>query len=247
MKYRLTFLCNHPVSLPGQYNKILQASILNWLGDEEYVSFLHDQGYQREKRRFKMYTFSEINGKHEYDRKERKRIFSDKIQLYLSFYTDETDALIRNNIVKKKPLSLGMNQLDLYDCELVQEIYQSCRVKAESPLTIHSTFELPDGRKKTYYYSPFEKDFSEMLRQNLIRKYEAFYGMPPQNDEFRIVPEREKTLKEVTLYYNRFVIKGWRGMFRLYGSEEMIRMALLSGIGARNGIGLGCVVQKEVL
>lgn len=247
MKYRLTFLCKNPVSLPRQYNKILQAAILKWLGNEACASFLHDQGYQNEKRTFKLYTFSEISGIHEYDAKSRKIVFKDKIQLYLSFYTEESHTLLMKNIEKKKPLKLGVNLLELYDCELVREIYTNCLVETVSPITIHSTFELADGRKKTYYYSPFERNFSEMMRQNLLRKYESLYGILPENDEFRIIPEKEKTLKEVTLYYNRFLIKGWRGAFRLYGSEEMIKMALLSGIGARNGIGLGCVLQKKVL
>lgn len=247
MKFRLTFLCGSPVSLPGTYNKILQAAILNWLGDEEYGTFLHDRGFQNEKRCFKLYTFSELEGKHEYDTKKRKLVFRDKIQLYLSFYTDESLPLILKNIEQRKPLCLGENLLELYDCEVVNEIYTDCVVKTVSPVTIHSTFELVDGRKKTYYYCPLEKDFSEMIRENLVRKYEAFYGVLPEDSEFKIIPEKREKIKETSFYYNRFFIKGWRGMFQLCGSEEMIRMALLAGIGARNGIGMGCVVQEKIV
>ena len=60
MKYRLTFVCGEPVSLPVQHHKILQAALLAWLGNEQYVSFLHNQGYEREKRTYKLYTFSRI-------------------------------------------------------------------------------------------------------------------------------------------------------------------------------------------
>lgn len=247
MKYRLTFLCKSPVCLPEQYNKILQAAILNWLGDGAYASFLHDQGYQCEKRTFKLYTFSGISGAHEYDGRGRKIVFSDKVQFYLSFYTDESHAMILKNIEEKKSLRLGNQFLSLFDCELVEERYVDCLVETVSPVSIHSTFELADGRKKTYYYSPFERDFSEMIRQNLLRKYEALYGEAAEDDSFRIVPEKGQKMKRVTIYYNRFVIQGWKGMFRLYGSEELIRMALLSGIGARNGIGFGCVVQKKIV
>lgn len=243
----MTFECGKSVSLPAQYNKILQAAILNWLGDGAYASFLHDEGYKREKRKFKLYTFSNIFGTYEYDISKRKIIFLDKIQLYLSFYTEASHEMILRNIEERKPLCLGNHLLKLYDCELVQETYTDCLVETVSPVTIHSTFELVDGRKKTYYYNPFEKDFSEMIRQNLIRKYEAFYGEAAEENKFRIVPEKGQQLKSVTTYYNRFLIRSWNGKFRLFGSEEMIRMALLSGIGARNGIGFGCLLQKKIL
>lgn len=246
MKFRLSFLCSSPVSLPVKYNKILQAAILNWLGDEEYVLFLHDRGYRNRKRCFKLYTFSELIGKHTYDTGKQKLVFGGKIQLYLSFYTDESLGLVLKNIEIKKPLCLGENLLELYDCEVVQEIYTDCQVKTVSPVTIHSTFELADGRKKTYYYNPYEKDFSEMIRKNLLRKYEAFYSKMPQNDEFKISPAKGRKIRETSFCYNRFFIKGWCGNFYLSGSEELIRMALLAGIGARNGIGLGCVVQKKL-
>lgn len=49
MKYRLTFQCKNPVVLPVQYNRILQAALLYWLG-EECASFLHNQGYENEKK-----------------------------------------------------------------------------------------------------------------------------------------------------------------------------------------------------
>ena len=133
------------------------------------------------------------------------------------------------------------------NCEIAAEEYRKCIVDTLSPVTIHSTFELADGRKKTYYYSPNENDFSEMIRQNLIRKYVSIYWEEPKDSSFEIKPENYKKIKEVIVYYNRFVIKGWNGSFVMAGSEEMIKMALLSGIGARNGIGFGCIAQKQLL
>ncbi|MCI8858783.1 MAG: CRISPR-associated endoribonuclease Cas6 [Lachnospiraceae bacterium] len=245
MKYRLTFVCGEPVSLPVQHHKILQAALLAWLGNEQYVSFLHNQGYEREKRTYKLYTFSRIFGRNNQDKKNRKIIFYGKVQLYVSFYTEESHQMIVQNFLEKKPLILGNHLLQLYDCELAQEVYEPCLVDTASAVTIHSTPQLSDGRKKTYYYNPWENDFSEMIRQNLVRKYQAFYGEEPKEAAFKIVPDGK--MKGTTIYYNRFVIRGWNGSFRIYGAEEMIKMALLSGIGARNGIGLGCLLQREIL
>lgn len=174
-----------------------------------------------------------------------KLFFYGKVQLYVSFYTEESHQMIVQNFLEKKPLILGNHLLQLYDCELAQEVYEPCLVDTASAVTIHSTPQLSDGRKKTYYYNPWENDFSEMIRQNLVRKYQAFYGEEPKEAAFKIVPDGK--MKGTTIYYNRFVIRGWNGSFRIYGAEEMIKMALLSGIGARNGIGLGCLLQREIL
>lgn len=247
MKYRLTFQCKNPVSLPAQYNKILQASLLTWLGNKEYASFLHNKGYENNKRVFKHYTFSNIFGQYQYNQRNHKIVFYDRIQIYFSFYTDESHQFILDNVAERKPLVLGRNVLEFVNCEMAAEEYRNCVVDTLSPVTIHSTFELPHGRKKTYYYSPKEKDFSEMIRQNLIRKYMSIYGNEPSDTTFEIKSESYKNMNEVTVYYNRFVIKGWSGSFILTGSEKMLKMALLSGIGARNAIGFGCLAQKEIL
>lgn len=142
---------------------------------------------------------------------------------------------------------MGSEILELYDCELVEECYTDCVVKTLSPVTIHSTFETADGRKKTYYYEPREHDFTDMIRQNLLRKYIAWYGKEPDDTSFKIEEDKGRRTKCVSIYYHGFVIKGWAGDFRIHGSKELIRMALLSGIGARNSIGLGCILQKNTL
>jgi len=248
MKYRLTFQCVQPVVLPVQYNKIVQAALLTWLGDSNrYASFLHNEGYRYEKRVFKLYTFSKLFGKKEYDNTGKKIIFSKQIQLYLSFYGNEAHELILEHIDRKKNLQLGTAMLPLLDCELVQEGYTDCVVQTVSPVTIHSTFTLHDGRKKTYYYSPFEEDFSEMIRQNLLRKYRAWYQCDLEDEEFEITLEQKKSLRQAVIRYDRFVIKGWNGVFRMSGSPALIKLALLAGIGARNGIGCGCLLQKYTI
>ena len=86
MKYLLTFYSQEPVQGPANYNKILQAALLNWLGDGGYSAFLHDRGYQRDKRSFKMYTFSDMMGEHFYQSEKKKLIFTGPIQICLTFY-----------------------------------------------------------------------------------------------------------------------------------------------------------------
>lgn len=245
MKYQLTFQCRYPVSLPVQYNKILQAVLLKWMGDEEYSTFLHDEGYQHNKRIFKPYTFSNLMGEYQYNPTNHRITFQNEIRLYLSFYTEESHPLILKNVAARKPIELSGQNLEFIDCAIVHETYTDCLVKTVSPITIHSTLETKDGKKKTYYYSPMESEFSSMIRDNLLRKYMALYERKPKDDSFWIQVKNSRQLRPANMYYNKFVIRGWNGLFYLKGSEELIRLALLGGVGARNGIGMGCLLQQE--
>lgn len=84
-----------------------------------------------------------------------------------------------------------------------------------------------------------------MIRENPVCKYEVFYGVLPEDRELKIIPEKEKRLRKQHSIYNHFFIKEGYRMFRLCGSEEMLQMALLAGIGARNGIGIGAWCRRR--
>ena len=245
MKVCLVFSCPEPVPLPASYNHILQAALLAWLQDKEYTTFLHDTGYQGARRTFKLYSFSKLLGAHTVNRKTGRLTFRDTICVYLSSYMEEMEQFVINSLDEKRPLRLGNVLLPLEEAYFVEDVYESCFVQAVSPITIHSTFQLPTGTKKTYYYKPTEKDFSIMLRDNLIRKYKAVYDKELDNAEFSLVPLKDGSLKKEVVKYRETIIEGWTGRFFMSGSLELIQMALLAGAGARNSMGFGCLVRIE--
>lgn len=142
---------------------------------------------------------------------------------------------------------MGEQALFLVDFEEIEEKYGDCTVRTLSPVTIHSTFELPGGSKKTYYYAPTEKEFSMQLRDNIIRKYISIYGAEPDDDDLEIIPLNVQKMKKVVINYKSTVIVGWTGSFAIHGNPELIRIALLCGFGARNGMGMGAVIQKPII
>lgn len=247
MKYRLTFYSPDEILLPVQYNHIMQAALLSWLGEPQYTSFLHDKGYAQGKRTLKLYTFSNLKGQYRFYAESKKIGFWGEISFFCSFCEEQGDMLLKQNVDRQKPLRLGEKRLAFLKCDKIMERYEDCVVETASPITIHSTVDLPNGKKRTYYYEPQEIEFSEMIRQNLLRKYRAFYEREPESGAFEIKCIPGEQYRQASIYYQRFVIKGWHGRFIISGSEEMIRMALLSGLGARNGIGCGLVTQCNFL
>ena len=205
MKYRLTFKLDIPLSLPFQYNKILQAALLHWLGNEEFTQFLHDSGYHTGSRIYKLFVFSNIFGKYTRDNRTKRITFFDQIQVYLSFYSDETHEYILHAIEEETPIRFGKQFCPLTNCELIPETYHDCLVKTLSPITIHSTLIHPDThRQKTYYFSPYEGDFSRLLCENLIKKYQAYHGSTPDPADCWIRPLPSVPCRESILTYDRF-------------------------------------------
>ena len=63
------------ITLPINYNHLLTSVIYRFLAESnpEYASFLHDEGYGVDHRRFKLFTFSQLMA-------ERRRITGDRIR-----------------------------------------------------------------------------------------------------------------------------------------------------------------------
>ncbi|CVI72690.1 CRISPR associated protein Cas6 [Clostridiales bacterium CHKCI001] len=245
MKYKLIFPVKEEIILPIQYQHILQSALLAWIDDSTYQTFLHDTGFSLGKRSYKLYTFSKIYGKFELDTRNKKIIFRDAIHLYLSSCDQRYLTYTIKNIISNRPLVLGNYALTLDRVEYIEEVYEgnSCNVRTLSPIAISSTLTRADGAKKRYYYNPKEREYSNMLRDNLIRKYKAFYEKDPADSEFHI--ELIRKGKESLVFYKKEAVRAWNGVFKISGSKELIELALNAGLGERNSAGFGCVMKIE--
>lgn len=243
MKYCLTFQCGRPVELCLNYNKILQAAILTWLGCNDKL-VPNEDGTIPERAYYQWYTFSQILGKRDFNPVKNKLVFYDRIQLVLGFPDEVAHDIILKNLETCRPLRFGQVYVDFIACDLIEEQYvDECVVETLSPLAMHVTYEKPDGRNGTYYYSPMEKEFSELLRGNLLFKYESIYGRQPENTEFMVLPVPNEKAQRVDVWLNDFYVRAWHGRFILKGSPELIKLVLHSGLGTKNNLGLGCVIQ----
>lgn len=244
LKFRIYFTSETEITLPIQYKHIIQAAFLKWLQNDSYTSFIHSEGYSVGKRNYKLYVLSDILSKGTKVKDKAFLTFSEGIEFIVSTCISEMDETILNAIEEDHPFLLGKQELFVQDYEEIEEDYTECTVMTVSPITIHSTFELPYGGKKTYYYTPTEKNFSNLIRDNLIRKYSSIYGVEPEDNYFEISLV-DKKIKKVIVNYKGTVIIGWKGRFYIKGNPELIRIALLCGIGARNGIGMGALLSEN--
>lgn len=239
MRLILTLNSKKEIILPLSYNEILQGFIYNNI-EKSIAEQIHNRGFIFEKRRFKLFTFSRLIGKTKIEKDFFKII--PPFKFVISSPYNEILQSLADNIVKECELKLGDNRLyiDSIAVNYVTEINESVHIKMLSPVTVYSTFSTPDGRKKTYYYNPKEREFSELIRQNIIKKYIAFYGEKPPSEEFTVEPLKIRREDEKIISYKGFIIKGWMGRYRLSGAKELLQLAYDAGIGAKNSQGFGC-------
>jgi len=145
-------------------------------------------------------------------------------------------------LVKKKELFMGGNQIWTESIEVMvgKKPTENINVEMLSPIVVYSTLFTRDGRKKTYYFNPWEKDFAEKIRENLIKKYTLINGLSPDNAEFYIVSLGVNKNDEKILIYKETVIHGWMGRYELIGNPELIQTGYDAGLGSKNSQGFGC-------
>lgn len=238
MRISITFHSLKPLKLPKHYNYLIQCflyrNIHRSLSDK-----LHSEGYTYKKRRYRLFVFSRLLARIEIANKEIT--FLDKVKLFVASPLPLFIESLAENLLKKHTFKLNEQEVIIETIEICPRpaFSKISKIKMLSPLTIYSTLRKPDGKKKTYYYTPWESEFSELIKENLLRKYEAFYAKLPNEEDFSIKPLRVFNNQEKKINYKGTWIKGWLGVYQIQTTEELIEFAWDAGLGSKNSQGFG--------
>lgn len=234
------------IILPIQYNHIIQGMIYDSL-KEELADFLHEKGFEKEKRSFKMFTFSRLIGNYIIDKEKGNMIFKDTVSLIISSPYDEFCNSLATSFLLKKSIRLGNTNLEVVQSIIEKDIVteNNIMVQSMSPIVAYSTFLRLDGRKYTCYFQPGEADYNQLIENNLRKKYEAFYKSSAPEGNFYIKCFHQPKMS--VMNYKQTVIKGYSGRFALSGPIPLLQMAIDSGLGSKNSQGFGCIklVKKQ--
>jgi len=236
----------HNLILPVNYNHIIQAFIFDLIDDTEYRSFVHNKGFNYKKRKYKLFSFSRLNGKFYLNKKEKTIEFFDKVSLKISSHDKNlinycADSLLFKTEFELLGQKIFVEKLEFDDQEINKD---KIKVKTLSPITVYSTI-VENSSKKTVYFSPREDKFSQLIKENLIKKYLAYYDsdLPKDiyNDELVIKEVNKKGSKMIITKYKNFIIKAWDGVFEIQGNPSLLKIGYDSGFGAKNSQGFGLV------
>lgn len=235
--------CNYMYELSSCLYKVLNE------GNPVFTTWLHDKGYCKEKKAFKLFTFSNFYFSRFRIAGDRLRILSDRVQLIVSFYPIEAIEAFVIGLFKNTHLEIGDSQsrvgLEVMGIEpLPEPVFTSCMsFKTISPMFIEEQF--PDSRR-TVHLAPDDPKFVKLLHLNLLDKYRFFYGQEPDESwpETRLhvlsIPKAKTiALKKGTAQETR--MKGYLFQFELEGQPELLKLGYYGGFGRLNSQGFGCV------
>ena len=231
------------LSLPIHYNHLLQGVIYRNI-DNMLSSWLHGKGYYFGKRNFKLFTFSRVFAKEKKIEREKKLIvFKSPIQFKIGSLHNDILESLAVHLIKRGEIRINRQECRFVaiEVEMPVETDGEVLVKAISPITLYSTLKTPDGKKKTYYYNPWEKEFSKLIRENLERKAIALYGKAPDADwtGFKFEPFKVSKYNEVIANFKGIWIKGWTGIYKVQIPAPYFEIAYNAGVGSKNPQGFG--------
>ena len=246
MRLKIELASDKNVVLPVGFNSNIQALIYNFL-DRVDAKWLHDEGYKFEKRSFKLFNFSYILERGRYIKNEKLFIFPHQISFYISSPVEWVlEQFAKNTIISDK-VRLGNNLLSVHSINVIKPPSfdkNTVKIRAITPIEVHSTLNRGDGKKLTYYYTPYEKEFGELINVNLQRKWTALFKEECIYS-ISIKPLFSKSNNERIVYFGtglkKTIVKGWKGYFELKGEPEFLKFAYDTGLGSRGSQGFGMV------
>lgn len=230
------------LKIPANYQYMLQGFIYRQLaGDPDFQAFLHETGYQYEKRKFKAFTYSRLSGKSFYDQKRKQLIFEGPVTLYIGSAVSKFIQLLGQSLLLSDEFIFHQTKMTMEALQYEKEPEingEKVKIKMLSPVTVYSTFKTAQGKKRTQYYNPYDPAFSSLIAENARKKYEAFHKKT-YDGQVVIRPVNVKIKDKVVTKFKNIYINAWNGIYELKAPQEVIRFLYDSGIGGKNSQGFG--------
>ncbi len=237
------------LGVPVQYNHLLQGLIYTNL-DRALSEWLHEKGHAYGERRFKLFTFSRLFGKRKASNGRVR--FDSPVHFYLGSVDSEVLGSFAEHLLTKPAVRLGNTRCRVVEVGVEPEPRidpaKPIIVKTLSPITAYSTLQTPEGKKKTYYYAPQEKEWSESLVSNIARKAKALDWATDVDEDLKgayVKPRKVGKTDQQILSFKGFWIKGWTGLYEVNLPEPYFRLAYDAGFGSKNAQGFGMVRVLE--
>lgn len=228
--------------LPIHYNQILQGFLYKNLTDKDYRTFLHDKGYQLGNNNFKLFTYSRLLGKFRMLKDAGQIAFSSPCKLVVAAGVEQFITDLAETLIKSDRCFLGDIPVEIKSISVHKKFTPSDKVQIKmlSPIVAHRTI-LEGDKKRTDYYSPWQKEFGQLVTSNLLKKYQIIHGEIPKEVDFRVIPNGNQEAKFARIInYKEFYIKAYAGIYWLKGNPDLIEVAYNTGLGSKNSQGFGC-------
>ena len=254
MRFRLTLQIQPEVmgrGIPINYQYPLQAAIYHTLSqsDVEFCTWLHENGYQREGKRFKLFTFSNlIIPRFEIDKqRERLIVKSDIVTLYISFLPERSTRNFIQGLFLQQTIQvadyLSGAQFVVREVQVMPllEYDPNMKFKTLSPVCI----SMKNDHGKMDYLAPTDPRYEIGILTGLLARYDAIHGQPFSGRPYchlQLLNEPHSALIRIKAGTpNETRVRGYRYQFKIDLPEELMQIAYESGIGEKGSMGFGMI------
>lgn len=244
--------------LPANYQYELSSWIYKVIGraSEVYGDFLHEKGFAFESRKFKMFTFSQMDLRPYEISGNEIRLLGKEVSLIVRFFVDSSLEHFIKGLFMEQHFGLGASgtnstvdfQVVGVETKAVPTFTQIMRYQCLSPIV--ASTKRDDG--SVAYLSPEAPGYARIFIQNLQHKQSALSVHHGQTEipektnfpfSFRLVNTPRK--KGVTIKANtreETKVIGYLFHFELTAPVELHEIGYYAGFGEKNSMGFGCVV-----
>ena len=254
MRFRLTLQVQPEVmgrELPINYQYPLQGVIYHTLekSDHEFSTWLHENGYQMNGKRFKLFTFSNLIVPQYGIDKQRERLIvrSDFVTLYITFLPERsTQQFVQGLFLQQifqiaDPIS-GV-QFVVREIQVMPSLnyHPDTMFKTLSPVCI----SLRNERGHMDYLAPTDPRYELGILTGLLDRYNTIHGHPYSNTPYchlQVLDLPKSALiriKADTPCETR--VRGYRYRFRIDLPEDLMHIAYESGLGEKGSLGFGMI------
>jgi len=244
MRFKITLETDKHTAISLNYQYALMSAIYDTLetGNIEYAKFLHEQGYQNQ-RRFKLFTFSNLLTNR--FKVERGYLYlQGKLFLIISSPVQDFIFNLMKGFRDKKYLEINNSKFLISGIQVSDEPEYSptMHYKSISPYTVSRQ----DENCRVYYLREYEtEELEERLKNNILRKSEI---LKITDTDIKFTLPHKKKSKLIVIKEGRFdeiKVKSIISDVAITATPSLQRLCYEAGIGEKNSMGFGCLEIKK--
>lgn len=184
---------------------------------------------------FKFFTFSRLLVK---DRKfriagERMEMLTPEAYFFFSSPRKYLCACLVDGLLQKPEVKIGDVEFSVSEVKVLKEREVGCKERfvTLSPINVTASGD------RTVDLYPDNPKFYENLRENLVKKYTAFYGKEPDGElDVTVVRAKPVRIRVKDTYHRASLM-----VFDAKGDKRLLEMGYQAGFGSKNSMGFGMV------
>jgi len=239
MRLKILFETKKDTLIPWSYHSELTKLVYNLVGlsDKNYSTWLHDEGYRKNKKIYRLFVFSDLQFAELAVLPEGLRTRGSVVWQLASPDERFIEKLKGGIKILNNKITLFESEFNVLDTlETQLPINEKSVFHTISPI-VASIQEKGKGSPPSYL-APQDQRFTEALERNLLSKWEAFCNKPVDKGGFgiRVWEPRSKLVSTFNIQ-----VRAWHLKLQMWGLDELMKFAYDVGLGERNSQGFGMI------